>query len=85
MIRCREAADFFMEVPGLRLRSAAGLCLAGLSGDCAQPKSPEVPRQGCCGLFELLGLSRRANQERAAAARPGAQKYIVGVSDPLRA
>jgi hypothetical protein len=31
-------------------------------------------RQGWSGLFELLCLSRRANKERVATARKGAQK-----------
>jgi hypothetical protein len=34
-------------------------------------------RQGPSGLSELLCLSRRANKERAARARPGAQKIMA--------
>lgn len=37
-------------------------------------------RQGCCGLFELLCLSRRASKERATTARPGAQKSKTGLT-----
>ncbi len=35
------------------------------------------PRQGPSGLYELLCLSRRANKERVARARPGAPKKVL--------
>ena len=43
-----------------------------------------LTRQGCCDLSELLCLSRRANKERVATARPGAQIFQLKLTIYLR-